>query len=369
MNRIRRSFLNFVNSVNSVSYRNRAGNRKAKFSSFAGNHLLKKSNVRKIILICLGFLLCGLRADAESFTLSDGRTVTGEVLMGSANDNGLQVRIDDNQYERIPWSNFTQDDLKKFQQNPKLASMVEPFIEVTQEERLKKTEVTINPVPRLERPPPQSLSGAMFSTGLGTVILLLLYAANLYAAFEVAMFRARPAAVVCGVSAVLPVIGPIIFLCLPTLIDPNATVEEVQPESVPGEGVVAVAAGDESSPLAPDPATAAANPGGLHISHAEAPAAEAALPQTQIFQRGAFTFNRRFFETKFAPFFGVVRRDTEKDLVMVIKAARGEYHGTRISRISGNDLHLQVTKGNASEEVMIPFTEIKEVQLKHKDAK
>ena len=326
--------------------------------------------MRKIIFICLAILLCGLGARAESFQLLDGKTVTGEVLLGSANDNGLQFRIDDNQYERVPWSNFTQNDLKKFQQNPKLAALVEPFIEISQEEKLRKTEVKINPVPRLERPEARSLVGALFSSGLGLAIMLLLYAANLYAGYEVAMFRARPAAVVCGVSAVLPVIGPIIFLSLPTVLDPT----RAEAAAVEAEGASAEAGSSDSSPLAPEPSAThhePAAPGGLHISHAshaETAPAGGALPAAQIFQRGAYTFNRRFLETKFAGFFGVVRRDAEKDMILVIKAARGEYHGTRISRISANDLHLQVVKGSASEEVLIPFTEIKEIQIKHKDA-
>ena len=42
--------------------------------------------------------------------------------------------------------------------------------------------------------------------------------------------------------------------------------------------------------------------------------------------------------------------------------------GQRITRISANDMHLQVQKGHASEELMVPFIEIQEVQLKHKDA-
>ena len=326
--------------------------------------------MRKIIFICLALLLCGLRASAESFQLLDGKTITGEILLGSANDNGLQFRVDDNHYERVPWSNFTQDDLKKFQQNPKLAAMVEPFIEISQEEKLKKTEVKINPVPRLERPEARSLVGALFSSGLGLAIMLLLYAANLYAGYEVALFRARPPAVVCGVSAVLPVVGPIIFLSLPTVMDPT----RAEAAAVEAEGATAETGPTDSSPLAPEPSAThhePAAPGGLHISHAsdaETAPAGGALPATQIFQRGAYTFNRRFLETKFAGFFGVVRRDAEKDMVLIIKAARGEYHGTRISRISANDLHLQVVKGSASEEVLIPFTEIKEIQIKHKDA-
>ena len=82
-----------------------------------------------------------------------------------------------------------------------------------------------------------------------------------------------------------------------------------------------------------------------------------ALPPTTTYQRGQFTFNRRFIETKFPGFFGVVRRDADRDMVLIIKSSRGEYFGQRISRIAANDLHLQVQRGHATEEVMIPFVE------------
>jgi len=94
-----------------------------------------------------------------------------------------------------------------------------------------------------------------------------------------------------------------------------------------------------------------------------------AIPETVVYQRGQFTFNRRFFETKFSGFFGVVRRDADRDMVLVVKSSRGEYVGQRISRIAANDLHLQVQRGHASEEVMIPFVEVQEVRLRHKNAK
>jgi len=55
--------------------------------------------------------------------------------------------------------------------------------------------------------------------------------------------------------------------------------------------------------------------------------------------------------------------------VLVFKCARGEYIGERIARIAASDLHLQVTKGHVSEEVMIPFAEIKEIRHQHRDAK
>jgi hypothetical protein len=55
-------------------------------------------------------------------------------------------------------------------------------------------------------------------------------------------------------------------------------------------------------------------------------------------------------------------------MVLLIKSARGEYLGQRIARIAQHDLHLEVHVGGASQEIMIPFQEIKEIQLKHKDA-
>jgi hypothetical protein len=336
--------------------------------------------VRKIFSIYFGLWLCCAlaAAHADTFQLTDGKTITGEPLTSTADETGMKIRTGDGEYQQVPWTSFSQDDLKKFQADDpkKLAPLVEPFIEISQAEKIKKTEVEIKPVPRLDRPASRSLFGAMFSTGVGAFVLLLLYAANLYAAFEVSVFRARPAALVCGVSAILPLIGPIIFLSMPTLMEPGAQETDMDvptgapqaagaAHAAPSHGATASPPAD-SDPLAPE-AGHAPTAGGLHIAHTEQ-AAASSLPETQKFARGAFTFNRRFFETKFPGFFGVVKRDADKDLVLIVKAARGEYTGTRITRITGNDFHLEVHKGGASEEVLIPFTEIKEVQLKHKDA-
>ena len=55
-------------------------------------------------------------------------------------------------------------------------------------------------------------------------------------------------------------------------------------------------------------------------------------------------------------------------MVLLIKSSRGQYTAQRISRISASEVHLDVHKGHASEEVPVSFTEIQEIQLKHKDA-
>jgi hypothetical protein len=294
----------------------------------------------------------------------DGKSLTGEILTTGANDQGIQLKTGEGQYEKVPWTNFSQGDLKKFQSNPKLAPLVEPYIEITSEERIKKTEVEIKPSPRVERPPPQSLFGALFSSALGWFLMLVLYAGIIYAGYEVALFRARPVPLVAGLSAI-PFLGffvPIIFLALPTNMPAAAAATEAPPEE-PAADAAQAAAGDN-----PMQATGAERPAGLHLAASTPAEGKTEHTPATIFQRGQFTFNRRFFETKFASFFGVVRRDADKDMLLVIKSARGDYHGQRITRIASNDLHLEVKKGDASQEVMIPFQEIKEIQLKHKDA-
>jgi hypothetical protein len=301
-------------------------------------------------------------AVADTFALTDGETISGEVLVASANEAGAQIKVGEGEYKRVSWANFSQEDLKKFAKVLKLQAFVEPFIEISREEKIKRTEFTITQPPRLERPAAGSLFGALFSSGLGLFVLLTLYGANIYAAYEIASFRAQSPALVCGVSAVLPLAGPIIFLSMPTKL---ATADATW-ETTPAPPAEAEARGATVNPMLTE---GAVHPAGLKLADAVVEKKASELPATTTFQRGQFTFNRRFFETKFPGFFGVVRREAERDMVLVMKTIRGEYTGQRISRIAANDLHLQVQRGHASEEVLVPFQDIQEIQLKHKDSK
>jgi hypothetical protein len=331
-----------------------------------GNSLVRSFRLITALL-ALVFVAGSLRAD--TYQLSTGETLNGEVLPTSANDAGVQVKVGEGEYKKVPWDSFSQEDLRKFRDNPKLAPLVEPFIVITPEERVKKTEVTIKQPTRIARPAAQSLFGALVSSGLGLFLLLVVYGATIFAGYEVAIFRAQPVPLVAGLSAIplLGVLAPIIFLAMPTKVQPIEQTWETQPATRPqapdavnpmqGEAPQH-AAGLRLADTAPEPAA----PG------ATAAEVKPTLPPTQTFARGQFTFNRRFIETKFAGFFGVVRHGADKDMVLVVKAVRGQYVCNRISRIAANDFHVEVHHGHASEEVMIPFQEIKEIQLKHKDA-
>jgi len=324
--------------------------------SFTPRRSLLEEGVRKIFRTIFGLWLCSLlvTARADTFPLADSTSLTGDII--SFNDAGVIFRLSDGKYtDRVGWTKFSQDGLKQLSNNPKIKPLVEPFIEIPLSERPQKPEVKVKDVPRLEVPPKQSLLGALFSSSVGLFALLLIYAANIYAGYEIAIVRIRPKALVMGVAAVLPIVGPVIFLALPMKVE--AAPDEAQAEADPATFAV---------PGQPAPAQEEIHVTGVTTGSRPAAAGQAA---GQVFQRGQFTFNRRFIETKFPGFFGVVRRDADRDMVLIIKSTRGEYIGQRISRIAANDLHLQVQRGHVSEEVMIPFVEIQEIRLKHKDAK
>jgi len=311
--------------------------------------------VRKLGWIILSLGLCGgfaVVTRADTFQLIDGTSVSGDIVL--FNEAGVTLRTPSDSYTNVVWPKFSQASLKQLAQNPKIKPLAEAFIE-TPPAQPKNTEIQIQEVSRLALPPKESLFAALLSSSVGFVVLLLIYAANVYAGYEIAIVRGRPIGLVMVVAAVLPILGPIIFLCLPIPQETAPTEAQSQVEQptfvVPG-----------GAPAAGSPAT-----GGIRVAGAAA-AGVPAHPEAQIFQRGQFMFNRRFFETKFSGFFSVIRRPAEKDLVLVIKAARTQLVAQRITRIAANEAYFEVVQGGGRQEVMVPFADIQEIQLKHKDA-
>ena len=317
--------------------------------------------MRRILWTFFSFWFCGLlaAAGADTFQLTDGTSVTGDVI--SYNDNGIVFRLSVDQYsQRIPWTKFSQDALKLLANNPKLKPLVEPFIETPPPSRMKKQEVTVHEVSRLELPPKQSLFGALFASSVGLVVLLLIYVANIFAAYEIAAGRAQPIALVMGVAVVLPVLGPIIFLAMPRRVEP-AHPAASQPAAVPHTFAVGSAA-------APAAAGIHIVDASWHASSSSSTSAAAAPSEVQTFQRGQFTFNRRFFETKFSGYFALIRREAEKNMELTVKTGRAHHVVERITRISTNEMHVEIGQGAVKQEIMVPFAEIVEIQLKPKDA-
>jgi hypothetical protein len=316
--------------------------------------------VRRISWIIFGLWLCGLlgAAGADTFSLTDGTSLTGDVI--SYNDNGVVFRLDADKYsERVPWTKFSQDALQQLSKNPKIKLLADPFVETPPVERAKKAEVKAHDVTRMDLPPRESLVKSLFSSSVGLVALMLIYAANIFAGYEIAVCRARPIALVMGAAVLLPIVGPVVFLAMPVHVPPP------EPEAVQPETAAQTFAVPGSAPQPPA--------SGIHIVEASwqgkssaAPAANASEPQ--VFQRGQFTFNRRFFETKFSGFFAVIRRDADKNVVLTVKTGRANMVVERITRIATNEMHVETMQGGAKQEVMVPFAEVVEVQLKPKSA-
>ena len=64
----------------------------------------------------------------------------------------------------------------------------------------------------------------------------------------------------------------------------------------------------------------------------------------------------------------MIRRESEKNLVLTVKTGRAQFVVERITRIATNEMHVEIAQGAAKQEVMVPFAEIVEVQLKPKGA-
>lgn len=321
-------------------------------------------------------LLSG-RAGADEITLhpKNGQPITGEPI--EETDAGIRLKLSDPSLENpymakpLPWGTLTQEDLQalyqQFQtnQNPRVqaaAKLVEPFLQLQGADKIQKTDIgTLKDVPRLERPSGQSFFAALATSSAGLLMLLLLYGGNLYAAYVIAIFRAQPAGLVCGLAAVLPILGPAIFLAMPRR-EPRSVTEMYE---IPNENLEAAIAAEQAEVA---PAATQAHGAPRHPTTQGVAAAPGTLPAGKTFARGQFTFNRRFFETQMPGFFAVVRPMADKDMQLIFKTARGTFIAERISRITPNEAYITVRKGHASEEIHVPFNDIQEVQLKHKDA-
>jgi hypothetical protein len=207
--------------------------------------------------------------------------------------------------------------------------------------------------------------GSIFTSGIGWFTLLILYAANLFAAYEIAIFRRRPVKIIVGICAAAPVVGPVTFLCMP----------EVKEEKAAAPPPVAA---EEEVVHAPGPKGMHKGPGGLALgAHAAGPAADLPTivpeappaPKTQYFRRGEVSFNRRFMESKFAPFFKVVLADKEKDLFLVFNTVRGQYISQHVTKVGQADITVQIEAENgATCDENFPFNDIQEIQIRHRDA-
>ena len=280
---------------------------------------------------------------AETVTLTDSSTLAGDIV--KFNDNGLMLRTAADIYTNVSWGQMSQESLKQLAENPKIKPLVEVFIEPDASARPAKAEITVNPVTRMAQPAKPSLFGGLAGSPVGLFILLVLYAANLYAGYEVSIIRARPAWQVIGLSAALPIVGPVVFLAMPMKVE--APVEEVH----------------FAAPAGTAEAAAQRTPEEIQIVEASW-RTEEKKPEAQVFARGKFTFNKRFVETKFAGYIGEPKGDALK-FSMEVKTAAAQFVVGRIMQVAATDVILETTQ---PAQVTVALNDILEIKLTPKTA-
>ncbi len=294
------------------------------------------------------------------------KLITGDVYRGdlsAADNDGIVVRLETGEFSpRIDWAKLSDETLRQLLENPRAKPFAEPLVEPTEVfVPVKVKEIAVRPVTgRVALPEgvKKGLLSALISPN-GLILLIALFFANLYAAFEVARFKWRPVALVCGLSAVLPVVGWVIFLVLPRV---SVAEQESATDAAVANTSVSVGTSAPSANEAPRGGAAAA----LGLSKASGGSGGGGGDGgPKVFKRGETTFNRRFFETQFPTFFRVVATEADKDQVIDVAAGKSSVVASRISRISATEIHFKTAN---NQEIGVNFADMTQVTLRHKDA-
>lgn len=300
--------------------------------------------MRKILFIfSLWLAVVTLTAKADTYPMADGGSVGGDIV--KFDDNGIMIHTPEDAFTNVPWARFSQDGLKLLSANPKIKQFSDPFILPTEAERAAAPVIEIKEVDkRLKRPADPSLFGGLLKSGVGLFVLFLIYAANLFAAYEISIVKARAAAQVMGVAAVLPIIGPVIFLIMPMWTPPP---------------VVEAAPADPAAPAVPGQ-----KPGEVQIGEASWKPQEEKekQPEAQVYARGKFTFNKRFIETRFAAYIGAADGEQAKKFGMEVRTMKEVLTIERIAQIGVAEVIFETPKG----QVTVQLADIQEIKLNPK---
>lgn len=349
---------------------------------------------RSLVVALAGLAGAVLAAD---YKLKDGTTISGDGL--SYSDKGVVIKSPDKVLPRMAWTNFTQEALKEFAKNPKARPFVETLIDMPAPgDAAGGAEVNVPESPVSKRPPAKwsevkskpelpenpGLIGGMFGTGIGWLSLFMVYAATIYAGYEVSIYRRRPKNLVMGLAAIplFGVFSPIAFLIMPSV----KTEEDLKLNSVelaaqqakeghkPEEKKGFELGKNKNKPAAAKP-VATAKPGAVAaVAPAPSPVKTPAMPgaaapaglEPVVYRRGETNINKRFIETKFAGFFKLVPGPAEKEMWLVwVTATGGEYWSKRVVSISQTEIVVNCPQENGgSLDQTMQIVEIQEIHLR-----
>ena len=242
--------------------------------------------------------------------------------------------------------------LESLKDHPKAKKFVEPLIMPPPEEgalKQAKAAIKLNPsqMPLFPTDVKRGWLTALTSPP-GLVFLALLYLANLYTAFEIAKFKWRPATLVCGLSAVLPVIGPIVFLVLPRYYAP-----EVEDATKMHSAEMHLAVTESSGPSLVKQMGIARTGANVHVDDT--------VGGPRSFTKADYTFNRRFLEGQLGAFLKPELTGPDAGLVLDVVHARGTTLCQRIARLTMSDVVFLDASGK---EVPVEYADLKEIHVR-----
>ncbi|MAE30376.1 MAG: hypothetical protein CMO43_02065 [Verrucomicrobiales bacterium] len=311
-------------------------------------------------------------ANARQLAEGEISLTNGDVIEGTVADvdqNGIVVRRDIGGFaRRANWMELTQESLKKIKNlgetDPNrykgAAAFAEPFIEP--DESQMERNLPPGPVRGLVEPEvpssvPVASKMAAYGSGGGIGLLVAIAIGSMVAGLGVAAFRESNALLAAGVSLILPIVGPILFLVKPKVeyeddYDEDEEYEYEEAEAPEGATMTDTGGG----------AVVGMVPEANKMSFAQTGPKKSGL-KPQTWTRGDTRFDRSFFQNNFPNYFKVVLGAAERDMALAVKTGKREYVGQRIKRISGTDIHMELLNGK---EQKITFSEIGAVDLRAK---
>ena len=221
------------------------------------------------------------------------------------------------------------------------------------------------------RPPASGMSMEVVFNPAGIFLALLVMGLSGYAGYEIARFKNRPVKLVCVLSAVLPVLGPVVFLAMP----PQQVTGAGQFASPDVPGAVELPGTTPPTPLPavrslkyeddPDSPYANLAEGSVEeTQYVDESATDAALvpvaKSLEHYHSSEYEFTPAFFSEYFAQFVGAAATTSE---ALILRTNANEYSVRYISVVDATGLQfIFASQGQWMEEFLI-YADITEVEV------
>ena len=326
--------------------------------------------MRKITAALALGIIVAFSAVAAPITLkmADGSSLSGDV--NTYTDRGLVIKGADGNFQTVSWGKISLQSLVELRdkaRNARDREQVEPFLPFGDTGATEVKRIMLTDLEHPSRPAGATGLLGMFGSGLGLFLLVIVYGASLYAAYEIAVYRRLAMGTAMGGAAILPVIAPVVLFFAPaSMFAAKRTEEFDEGEELSGLSLdlkgTRLEAQQDQIQHSETNQRRRGNTG--HTSKSDKKAPPASVPTIlSVFERGKVVFNRRFFETKLGPFLKTVPGPEATGKQLVFETHRGVFIGTKVSTIEQTYLELFVDAGNASAVERIPFIEVQSVRI------